>query len=89
MKLSLLYKVLYVKDRRPPSLGIVALEDTIVQHAVLRVLIRLTKRTFWSSPPMGCDPGRKQDALNALRAGIRKVVALRTSDLERWRPDRV
>jgi len=63
MKLSLFYKVLYVKDRRPPSLGIVALEDTIVQHAVLRVLIRLTKRTFWSSPPMGCDPGRKQDAL--------------------------
>ncbi len=36
---------------------------------------------------MGCEPGRKQDALNALRAGIRKVVALRTSGLERGRPD--
>jgi len=52
-------------------------------------VIRLTKRTFWSSPPIGCDPGRKQDALSALRAEIRKVVALRTSGLERWRPDRV
>ena len=84
-KIKFIVQSTLCQGRRPPPLGIVALEDTIVQQTVLRALIRLTKRTFWSSPPIGCDPGRKQDALNALRAGIRKVVALRTSGLERWR----
>jgi len=83
-KIKFIVQSTLCQGRRPPPLGIVALEDTIVQQTVLRALIRLTKRTFWSSPPIGCDPGRKQDALKALRAGIRKVVALRTSGLERW-----
>ena len=43
-------------DGRQRPLGIAALEDKIVQSAVVRSSIKFMKRTSWGSP-MGSDPG--------------------------------
>ncbi len=64
------------QDGRQRPLGIAALEDKIVQHAVGRVLRQIYEEDFWGFS-YGFRPGRSQhDALDALWVGItRKKVS--------------